>query len=332
LPEQSTPSRMAPMKKLLCGVDLGGTKLSVGLVEQRGKLVDKLVAYDHTRKNEEELILQIHGLVRQLLERNRTEENDILGIGVGFAGHLRFKDGMVITSSNFPGLRIKNFPIRKAIQEQFSVPVIVDNDANAQGYAEFRFGAGVPYDTVIFLTLSTGIGAGLVLEGKLYRGMTGTAGEFGHTIVEPTSDLLCGCGNHGCLFALAAGQSLPQLVKKKLDRGMKTGLRINSLEQIDGRLIKQGLDSDDELAKTVVLECADYVGIGIYNLFQIFNPPVIVLGGGLINWGPLYLDRIRQKFYGLARDMLFDPIGIALSKLGSDAGLIGAAALLLEQT
>jgi glucokinase len=113
---------------------------------------------------------------------------------------------------------------------------------------------------------------------------------------------------------------------------MKTGLRIKSLEEIDGRLIKQGLDSNDELAKTVVLECADYVGIGIYNLFQIFNPPVIVLGGGLINWGPLYLDRIRQKFYGLARDMLFDPIGIALSKLGSDAGLIGAAALLLEQT
>jgi glucokinase len=318
------------MKKLLCGVDLGGTKLSVGLVEQQGNLVDKLMAYDHTRKNEAELVRQIQGLVRQVLERNRVQEKDILGVGVGFAGHLRFKDGVVITSSNFPGLRIKNFRIREAIQEHFHVPVIVDNDANAQGYAEFRYGAGAPYDTVIFLTLSTGIGAGLVLDRKIYRGMTGTAGEFGHTIVEPGSDLICGCGNRGCLFALAAGQSLPQIVKKKLDQGLKTSLRIRNLEEVDGRLIKQGLDSGDELAMSVVSECADYIGIGIYNLFQIFNPPVIVLGGGLINWGPLYLDRIKQKFHALARDMLFDPIDIALSKLGSDAGLIGAAALLLE--
>jgi len=319
------------MEKLLCGVDLGGTKLSVGLVEQGGRILDKLVAYDHARKHEEELVLQIHGLIRQLLERNRTAEKDLLGIGVGFAGHLRFKDGVVITSSNFPGMRIKNYPLRKAIQEHFGVPVIVDNDANAQGYAEFRYGAGAPYDTMIFLTLSTGIGAGLVLDGRIYRGMTGTAGEFGHTIVEPGSDLLCGCGNRGCLFALAAGQSLPQLVRKKLDQGVKTGLNIDSIEKVDGRLIKQGLDSGDELAKRLVLECAEYVGIGIYNLFQIFNPPAIVLGGGLINWGPLYLDRIKEKFYALVRDMLFDPIDSALSRLGSDAGLIGAAALLLEQ-
>lgn len=319
------------MDALLCGVDLGGTKLSVGLVEQDGRLVDKVVAYDHTRKAEAELVLQIRDLVRELLQRNRLDESALLGIGVGFAGHLRFKDGVVITSSNFPGLRIKNFPLRKAIQEHFRVPVAVDNDANAQGYAEHRFGAGAGYDTVIFLTLSTGIGAGLVLDGKLYRGMTGTAGEFGHTIVEPSSDLVCGCGNRGCLFALAAGQSLPQLVKKKLDRGLKTTLEIEDLRRIDGRRIKEAVDRGDELARAVVLECADYVGIGLYNLFQIFNPPVIVLGGGLINWGPLYLERIEKKFYSLAGDMLFDPIQIALSKLGPDAGVIGAAALVLEK-
>ncbi len=317
-------------KQLLCGVDLGGTKLSIGLVRLDGTLVDKVVAYDHTKKNETGLCIQIRDMVHELLDSHRIEESSIRGVGIGFAGHLRFEEGVVITTSNFPSFKMKNFPIRRMIQQHFSVPVIVDNDANAQGYAEFLFGAGAGYDTMIFLTVSTGIGAGLVLNRRIFRGLTGTAGEFGHTIVNPQSDIQCGCGNYGCLMSHASGLALPQLVRNKLEQGVKTDLVFDESTQINGELLKQGLDAGDSLCRSVVLECADFIGIGLYNLFQIFNPPIIVLGGGLMNWGPLYFDRIKEKFYTLVRDMLFDPIEIALAKTGPDAGLIGAASLLLE--
>ena len=317
-------------EQLLCGVDLGGTKLSVGLVRLDGSLVDKVVAYDHTKNNEAGLCVQIRDMVHQLLTRQRIEERALRGVGIGFAGHLRFDEGVVITTSNFPLLKMKNFPIRRMVQNHFHVPVIVDNDANAQSYAEFFFGAGAGYDTMIFLTVSTGIGAGLVLNRRIYRGMTGTAGEFGHTIVNPHSDIRCGCGNYGCLMSHASGLALPQVVRKKLERGEKSKLTIDDTTRINGEFIKAGLDAGDPLCRSIVLEYADYIGIGIYNLFQIFNPPVIVLGGGLMNWGPLSFDRIKEKFYSLAGDMLYDPIEIALAKTGRDAGLIGAASLLLE--
>jgi glucokinase len=293
-------------------------------------VLDRLVAHDHTRKSETELILQIRDMIRALLERQRLEEQELAGIGVGFAGHLRYREGVVITTSNFPAFKLKNFPIRQALQDHFSIPVTVDNDANAQGWAEFLFGAGRPYDTMIFLTISTGIGAGLVLNRRIYRGLTGTAGEFGHTIVEPHSDIRCGCGNYGCLMSQASGLALAQLVGKKLAAGLPSILHLEREREINGELVRRGLEAGDQVCRAVVLECAEYIGIGLYNLFQIFNPPVIVLGGGLVNWGPLYLRRIEDKFRELAGDMLFDPMEIAVAQTGQDAGLIGAAALLLE--
>ncbi|MBN1837681.1 MAG: ROK family protein [Spirochaetales bacterium] len=319
------------MAKLLCGVDLGGTKLSVGLVDEQGTVRDRLVVHDHVRKSEAELILLIRDMIRSLLDRHALDQKELAGIGVGFAGHLRYREGVVITTSNFPAFKLKDFPIRQAIQDHFSIPVLVDNDANAQGWAEFLFGAGRPYDTMIFLTISTGIGAGLVLDRHIYRGVTGTAGEFGHTIVNPLSDIRCGCGNYGCLMSHASGLALPQLVRKKLEAGVPSKLHLEAEPEITGELVGRGLEAGDEVCRAVVLECADYIGIGVYNLFQIFNPPVIVLGGGLVNWGELYLQRVKDKFRALAREMLFDPMEIAVAKTGQDAGLIGAAALLLEE-
>jgi len=296
-------------------------------------LIGKATAYDHASKPPDVLVAQIRDLANNVLADNKVAEEDLVGIGVGFAGHLRFKEGVVITSSNFPAGQMKGFAIRDAIQEHFRRPVVVDNDANAQAYGEYCFGAGSGYDTVIFMTISTGVGIGIVLDGRVYRGMTGTAGEFGHTIVEPHSDLQCGCGNCGCLMAHASGLALPQLVRKKREAGIDTSLNIGddaALESVDGQTLKKGLDAEDPLATAVILDCADYIGIGVYNLFQIFNPHVVVLGGGLTNWGEPFLDRIQEKFHTLAGEMLFDDMTIAVAELGPDAGLIGAAALPLE--
>jgi len=319
------------MEKFLCGIDIGGTKLSAGLIGRDGAIHDKTTVFDHVDKKEPELVEQVAWLINDLLQRNRLQELDLHGIGIGFPGHVRYKDGIIITTSNLKGF--KNYPLKQAVQENFRVPVLLDNDANAQAFGEFKYGAGIGYESLIFLTISSGIGAGIILNGKLYRGITGTAGEFGHTIVNPESSLVCTCGNKGCLMACACGLALPYLFRRKLEEGIKTTLPLPedfNFNNVDGKLIKKGLDSGDPLSRAVILDCADYIGIGIYNIFQVFNPPAVILGGGLLCWGEVYLNRIRSKFSSLARDMIHDRIDIIESGLGSDAGLIGAAALLLE--
>ena len=165
---------------------------------------------------------QITANINRLVRENGFQESDLLGIGIGCAGHIRFRDGVIITTSNLKGY--KDYPLRDAVQANFSIPVILDNDANAQAFGEFKFGAGKGFDSMVFLTISTGIGAGIIINNRLYRGTTGTAGEFGHTIVNPESDLTCTCGNRGCLMSCACGMALPHLFQQKIKAGKKTTL------------------------------------------------------------------------------------------------------------
>ena len=319
------------MSKILCGVDIGGTKLSVALVTAEGKIIDKCIAVDHVNKTEIGLTDQVIANIKRLLDKNSFQESDLQGIGIGCAGHIRFRDGVIITTSNLKGY--KNYPLRDAVKSGFKIPVILDNDANAQAFGEYKFGSGKGYSDMIFLTISTGIGAGIIINKMLYRGMTGTAGEFGHTIIEPDSDLICTCGNRGCLMSVACGMALQHLFQKKIEAGKVTKLPLSSefdYSRVDGKLLKHGLDIDDPISKEIILESGRYLGIGIYNIFQALNPQLIVLGGGLLSWGDFYLDQIKRTFYELARDMIFDPIEIKVSEIGPDAGVIGAASLVLE--
>jgi glucokinase len=317
---------------VLCGVDLGGTKLAVGLVKDDGTVIDKKVVYDHRTKNEHEVIIQMRDIIKSLQEANGIDENDISGIGVVFPGHIRSRQGITITSSNIKGF--KNFPLKKEIEKQFKVEVIADNDANAQAYAEFKFGAGRGYTSQIFVAVSSGIGAGIIIDNRIYRGITGTAGEFGHMIVDPNGALQCGCGNYGCLMTFTCGQALGKIFKKYLLEGMKTTLPIDTTipaADINGEILKRGLEINDPLTRRVVDQSAKYLGIGLYNLFQIFNPPLFVLGGGLMNLGSYFFEQIKLYFYTYAQDMLFDDVHFVLSTLKEDAGIIGAASLILEK-
>lgn len=322
------------MQNVLVGIDLGGTKLAIGLITPDGKIIDKLYYYDHIDKKEDSIVLEMAQGVHTLFGRNDLDEKkNLMGIGVTFPGHLRHKEGICIITSNIKA-GFRNYPLKAKLQEYFTAPVYVENDANAQAYAEYKYGAGKNTESIIFVTISTGIGAGIILDGKIYRGLTGTAGEIGHTIVDPDSSFQCTCGNYGCLMATACGRVLPKLYQLKLKEGKKSKIGItleNVMEKVDGKLLKNGFDEDDTISKEIIYTSAEIVGISLYNLSQILNIPTFVLGGGLMNWGEPYMHKIKEKFHTLAKDMAFDDTQILTSNLWEDAGIIGAAALYLEE-
>ena len=319
------------MKEYLCGVDLGGTKLSAGLFRVDGTLLDKRIIYNHKDQDCIGITESIICIVQDLLSSNGIDDESLYGIGIGVAGHINYRKGLIITSSNFQ-VCFNNFPLREKIADKFRTHVIVDNDANAQAYGELRFGAGKSFSDIVFITISTGVGCGIIFNKQLIRGMTGTAGEIGHTIIDPYSDVQCSCGNYGCLMALSSGKYLPDLYKKYLDKGMrsKLGLTQDSVSKLDGVLLKEGLETGDEICSSVLLDSANTVGTGLYNLFQILNPEVFIIGGGLINVSERYIDLIEDRFLSLVNQMMYDKIEIRLSALGNNAGLLGAAALTLE--
>ncbi|MEE8442016.1 MAG: ROK family protein [Spirochaetia bacterium] len=306
-------------------MDLGGTKIVVALVRSTGEIVAREIIRDHRGRSEDEIVAMIAQAVRSLVPIGQ-----LAGIGVGTTGHVDFSKGVVISSANLPGF--DNYPLARRMSEELETEVVVDNDANAQSYAEYRFGAGRGFDNVLFVTVSTGLGAGIIIDGKLYRGVTGTAGEIGHTIVNPAGRIRCGCGNYGCLMAHASGLTLPDVVRDRLrESGARTSMDFAALDddEITGELVKSGLDSGDELCTEVVLEYAHYLGVGLHNVVQTLNPGVIVLGGGLTAWGRLYMDRVRETFHGLAARTINEPPEIRLSELGADAAVVGAAALVM---
>jgi glucokinase len=318
------------MEKLLCGIDLGGTKLAAGLFSRSGVQIDRVEINDHVEKDNDGVTESIIGLVKRIQSQNRIDDSVLLGIGIGVAAHIRFNEGLIITSSNFK-IPFKNYPMREKVQRHFDVPVVLDNDANAQAYGEYRFGAGRGRRDVVFMTVSSGIGAGIIVGGRLLRGVTGTAGEVGHTITQFDSDQRCTCGNRGCLMAQASGLFFPSLYQKKLAEGKSPLMKVEDTAALDGRMIAEGVRLGDEICKEIFHDSARMVGIGIYNIFQMLNPQAVIIGGGLVNLGERYIEEVRSTFLAYVRDMMVDPMEILLAELEADSGLIGAAALVLER-
>ncbi|MFH2116079.1 MAG: ROK family protein, partial [Spirochaetota bacterium] len=207
-----------------------------------------------------------------------------------------------------------------------------DNDANGQTLGEHRYGAGIGVDHMVFMTISTGVGGGIIIHGKLYRGMTGTAGEFGHMIVDTSGGGLCTCGNRGCLMGSASGLALPQAARKTAEhlaaKGRSAQLPTNckDYDDLDGEQLGAGC-GDNELCREIVEVFARYIGIGLYNVFQTLNPTMVVLGGGLMNLPDFFFQDASRICYELAGNMMLERMAIKRGILGTRAGILGASAL-----
>ena len=318
-------------RKYRIGVDLGGTKLAVGVVDSGGNIIGESVTYDHKCLAEEEVLDRMERNIDAALAAAKASRGEVKGIGVLFPGHIRWPEGVTLTTSNLPGF--KGFPLRERMESRLGIPCLADNDANAQTLGEYRYGAGIGLDPLVFMTVSTGIGGGIVIDGKLYRGFTGTAGEFGHMIVDTSGEGRCACGNRGCLMGVASGLVLPETARRLAGRLEREGACADlpggcaDFSGLDGAILASGCADDNELCRAVVLEYARYIGIGMYNVFQVLNPRGIVLGGGLLNLPDLFFDTAVATCYDLAGPMMYDRMVIRRGLLGGAAAILGAASL-----
>ncbi|MDP3179695.1 MAG: ROK family protein [Spirochaetaceae bacterium] len=318
-------------RSLRVGVDLGGTKLAAGVVDAAGRTVGEAVTYDHRGLGEEEVLDRIERNVDAALAEAGASRSRVKGVGVLFPGHIRWPEGVTLTTSNLPGF--KDYPLRERVEARLALPCLADNDANAQTLGEYRYGAGIGVDPLVFLTVSTGIGGGIVIDGKLYRGFTGTAGEFGHMIVDASGGRRCTCGNDGCLMGTASGIVIPEAARRAADRLAARGACADlpggcaDFDALDGALLASGCADENELCRAVVEEFARYIGIGLYNVFQVLNPRGVVLGGGLLNLPDFFFDSVAATCYDLAGSMMYDRMEIRRGKLGARAAILGAASL-----
>jgi glucokinase len=308
---------------LTIGVDVGGTKVAAGVVDDDGRIVEKLKRYTPAA-NPDDTAAVIADAVTELLSRHEVE-----AVGIGAAGFIDQSRSTVVFA---PNLAWRDEPVEKLVEDRIGRPVVVENDANAAAWAETKLGAAKGYRDVIMITVGTGIGAGIVLDGRLYRGRWGMAGEPGHFRVVPDGRV-CGCGNRGCWEQYASGSALVAEAREFARRSAGAAVRLlqlggGSADHIDGPAVTQAAREGDAGALRCFEIVGSWLGAGLADLSAILDPGCFVIGGGVSEAGDLLLGPAREAYqHGLTGSAYREFADIRLAELGPDAGLIGAADL-----
>lgn len=318
------------MRRHILGIDLGGTKVMAAVLDPAGVIISRARAKTRGWRDDEEVFATIAGVGHRAVEEAGIDQDQLAAVGIGTPGPIDFDTGYIIETAN---LRFKNFPLGPRIAEQFGRPTIIENDVNAGIYGEFKAGAALGARDVLAVFVGTGIGGGLILNGALYRGFNNSAGEVGHMIVQAGGPR-CGCGNRGCLEAVASRTAITRDIQNAIKRGKRTVVskkvaRKNAV--LSGKELKAAYDSGDELITKIVHRAARFIGIGIGSLLNVLGPEMVVLGGGLVEaFGDDFINRIDLTARKTAFEINSRNVRIIRAKLGDDAGVIGSAALARE--
>jgi glucokinase len=305
------------------GIDVGGTKVAGLLLSDTGKIL----AHQERPTPAEDVdatMETIYALAAEL-----AAGSEPVGVGVGAAGMVDFAAG---TMRSAPNLAWKEIPIRNLVGDRTGLPCILDNDANAAAWGEYRFGAANGYRHALVVTVGTGIGGGIIADGKLFRGAHGFAAEIGHIIVEPGGPL-CGCGNHGCWEQVASGRALARLGQELVDLRKDSSIaRLAGDGPVTGKHVSEAARAGDAAAVRIFDEVGRRLGEGIAGLVNILDPEVVVVGGGVAEEGELLLAPARHSFTDAIEAPEHRPeVPVLPAMLGAEAGAIGAAALALDE-
>lgn len=310
------------------GVDLGGTSIRAILVDRRGTILGRDRGPTDAHLGAEKVMDNIASLVRRVLGGKGVAHERLEGVGVGTPGPLNPHTGVVYGAPNLPGWQ--QIPLKEQLQERLGLPIQVENDANAAALGEYRFGAGRGAQSLVCLTLGTGLGGGIVLEGEIWRGSDYMAGEIGHMIIERDGPP-CNCGNRGCLEAFVSATGLKARVREKLkDEGAASAIRplMEQGEEVTPERLYQEAVKGDPFCREILREAGEYLGIGLTNIIRILSPEIIVLTGGLMGAREILLETALKEVEAKAFPWKARQTRIVPGELGDDAGALGAAALL----
>ena len=315
------------MRNYAIGLDVGGTRIRLGLFDENMQLLAEQKYLTDKDATAVELMNFLAQKVNALVEAAGITLGDIRGIGAAFPSSIDSKRGVALESSNI--VQLNDQPVRQMLHDRVGVPVYVDNDGNVAALAEHRFGAGRGFDNMIYATLATGIGGGLILNGQLYRGMHGMAGEIGHMFISDSTGYPCGCGVIGCVHSIASGFFMARYAMDRIKEGEESRILdyAGTLSNIDMIAVGRAFQMNDPLALEVVNRGAEYLGRMFHNLNQIFDINIFVYGGGITNLGHRFIDRMIASY---RHHSLIDqkyPAKFLPSELGDRAEVIGAALL-----
>ncbi len=317
------------MGNYVIGIDLGGTNLRTGLVDRDGKIHHRLSIKTENNADPQTISNQIFYLIDEIINVGaglKPAPTNIIGVGLGSPGLVDKKGETILFSPNLPLWR--NIPIKRMVSERFSVPCVLENDANAAAWGEKWVGAGKEADSLVMLTLGTGIGGGIIINNKLWRGVNNVAAEIGHMVIQMDGPK-CSCGNYGCIEAYASATAMVRRFKELLKSGMPSSLK--DAGDVTAKMINDAAFQGDRASLDVIKETGHYLGVALVNIMHVLNPEVIVLTGGMIGSGDLLMNPIKQVIKEKAFEASAKETKIVFSQLGNDAGIIGAAGCLLNE-
>lgn len=303
------------------GVDVGGTKVAYGLFDGQNHLLDR---YEHPSPLDidgpgiSDLVI---GGIRQVAERNRLKLEDLEGVGVCMPSYILFDEGYIFLTSALTNIR--DFAMGPYLEARLpGVAVVLDNDSNCAALAEHRYGAGRGCRDLVYMSVSTGLGSGLILNGELFRGSYGWAGETGHMLITPDQGLECGCRNKGCFMSWSSGRFFPEHARA-MGRKYPTAMDLEA--GVNGRTLLEACKAGDPAAMAVLEQSAYYIGLCVYNIWQVLNVKTYVFGGGLVHFGDMLFDRVRAVFDRY--NHVDVPVDFKTAQLKQDFGIMGAAEL-----
>lgn len=312
------------MARYTMGIDAGGTKVAYGLFDAAGKLLRRFEHLTDAQADGPAFTDQLVDTAYHMLEAERIGPEDLEGIGVCMPSFILYDQGYIYLTSAMTNIR--DFPMRDYISARLPTRVVLDNDGNVAALAEHRHGAGKGSRHMVYIAASTGIGSGIIIDGKVFHGSYGWAGECGHMLATPEAGLECGCRNRGCVMSYASGRYIAQHAKARLAAGADSIL--GETEELSARDILNAYHKGDPLAKELVGQMAQYMAVCIFNIYQLLNINLFVFGGGLVNFGDVLFGPMREIFDRY--NHIPQPVDFRFAALEQDFGIIGAAELVKE--
>lgn len=309
-------------RNYIMGVDLGGTKISVGISKLHGEMLKNVVVKTQAEDGEEAVLDRIKQALHDVMEQAGVDIEQVLAVGVGTPGLIDKQKGLILKAVNLP---FTDYDIVTPLRNEFPVEVYLENDANAATLGEYLFGAGMGKDPFLYITVSTGVGGGAMAKGHLLQGVSGNGFEVGHTVIDPHSKVQCTCGLFGDVESLCSGTAIAGFAREAVAKGEETSLL--GQDPITTEKVYEAYKHGDLVAKRILLDAFHHLGLAMGNLIMLYNPETIVIGGGVSLIGEFFFDEVKKSTKKYCLPSLYHDCTILPSSLGKNSGVLGALAV-----